>query len=280
MSLTFLLVCPLVLAEQASSLLVVSSDDSKLTTTIAAGILERYPSANLVALDALDTTQINSADTIISLGNRACENLLLKDVRKSVKCGLISQSFDPGNIANFNFHYLPMEVPLTYFLRMSQLVVEDIKTVGILVGPHVQPRQGYFDKLVTSRGLSAEWAILEMDSNPVLSLDPVMRKGKVFIVLPDNASFNRAVAPWVLQLSLRYRVPVLAYSFSYANAGALASLYQSEDDILHNLINAIEGQNLATLNFSIRLNYAVARNLGIELKSEDYYLENIHKAGH
>ena len=42
---------------------------------------------------------------------------------------------------------------------------------------------------------------------------------------------NIATAKWILQLSYRYRVPVIAYSMAYLNGGALAAIYSSPENV-------------------------------------------------
>lgn len=209
---------------------------------------------------------------ILAIGNRACDEVVSSTLQASVLCGLINHYFQPGDIGRNNIDYLPLEVPAKTFFELAKLIVPNAKTVGVLLGPTSHHRERFYASLARTSGMSAEFSLLNLQSNPVNALDPAMRKSQVFMALPDESTFNRAVAPWVLQLSLRYRMPLLGYSFNYANAGAIASLFQTRENLATNLVNRLFDES-SRLEFSIRLNYAVASNLGIELLSEEEYLE-------
>lgn len=208
---------------------------------------------------------------ILAIGNRACDEVVSSSLQVPVLCGLINHYFQPGDIGMNNINYLPLEVPAKTFFELAKLLVPSADTVGVLLGPTSHHRERFYSSLAHTAGMTAEFSLLTLQSNPVNALDPAMRKSQVFMALPDESTFNRAVAPWVLQLSLRYRIPLLGYSFNYANAGAIASLYQSRENLATNLVNRLFDES-SRLEFSLRLNYAVASNLGIELLSEEEYL--------
>ena len=67
--------------------------------------------------------------------------------------------------------------------------------------------------------------------NPILIIEPVIKKSDIFIPVPDSRLINIATAKWILQLSYRYRVPVIAYSMAYLNGGALAAIYSSPENV-------------------------------------------------
>lgn len=229
------------------------------------------------AIDALSDNLVEN-QTVLAIGNNACEQVAISTENRPVICGLISHYFQPGDIGRSNIEYMPLEVPAIYFMRLAQLLVPEVKTVGVLLGPQSHHRERYYRALAKTENLATEFSLLDMNSNPVTTMDPAMRKSQVYIALPDDVGFNRATAPWVLQLSLRYRMPLLAYSFNYANAGALASLYQSREDLANNLVKRLLNDS-SPLEFSLRLNHAVAKNLGIALLSEDEYLLALQLGG-
>ncbi len=259
---------------QTSSTLIVQSETSRLNQAVISRLQAMLPDTEIVDLKDIGKQYIN-ANKIISLGNEACEILVINKIQVPVVCAMVRQNFHPGNIGAHNFKYIPLEVPLDYFIHFARLIDEGLSRVGILLGPSAQFQQGYFEQVVKRHNIDVDWALLSEDSNPVMGLQPAMRYSGIFIVIPDAASFNLAVAPWVLKMSLRYGIPVLGYSFSYANSGALASLYQSEQDIANNILALLNGDNTGQFNFSLRLNYTVARNLGITLQSEQDYLKKL-----
>ena len=239
---------------------------------VEALLAQRGVSATLVTnIDTL-TDQLNDNSEVLAIGNRACDEVVFQVVDVKVLCGLINHFFQPGDIGLTNVDYMPLEVPATQYFKLAKMMVPEAETIGVLLGPESHHRERFYSALARAAGMQAEFSLLTLNANPVISLDPAMRKSQVFIVLPDAADFNRAVATWVLQLSLRYRMPLLGYSSNYVNAGAMASLFQSREDLAKNLVDRLFDPN-STMRFSIRLNSSVAQNLGIELLSEQEYLD-------
>lgn len=259
-----------------SSIIIFSPPGDKLAARTAgdvrAQLAERNVSSSFAnGIDDLNAL-LNGESRVLAIGNRACDEVVFQGVEVEVLCGLINHYFQPGDIGLTNVDYMPLEVPATQYFKLAKLMVPEAETVGVLLGPESHHRERFYNALARAAGMDTEFSLLTLSSNPVTSLDPAMRKSQVFMVLPDAADFNRAVAPWVLQLSLRYRMPLLGYSFNYANAGAIASLFQSREDLAANLVNRLFDPN-SIMQFSIRLNYSVAQNLGIELLSEQEYLD-------
>jgi putative ABC transport system substrate-binding protein len=81
----------------------------------------------------------------------------------------------------------------------------------------------------------------------------------------------------VLPLSYRFRTPVIAYSKKYVDAGALASVYFSPDNVAATIADSLlEDSSVDTSNdFSVSLNSSVARSLGIKLVDKEVYREKI-----
>jgi len=265
-------------SEPLDDVLIVTTDEGKLSDSIAKQLQMSLPASRQVSLDELDSIELNTFSSIISLGSNACDQLLLAGVNVEVICALIRQSYVPGILGQNNFKFLPMEVPLPYFIKLARALGDEVKRVGIVSGPNLQVMKPFVERMLDRQHLQINWVSISDDDNPVKALTGVIQASDIFIVLPDSAGFNRALAPWILQLSLHQRTPVLAYSFSYANAGALASLYQSDEDILRNILELYEHKN-SSLHFSLRLNFTVGRNLGFDLQSEDDYLQKIYQDG-
>lgn len=270
------------LAHGQSSILIYADEGDSLATRTAQDVelllaQREVSTQRFNELSALASALVSDVK-ILAIGNSACDDVVTTGLEAPILCGLINHYFQPGDIGMNNIDYLPLEVPAKTFFELAKLLVPDAETVGVLLGPNSHHRERFYSALARSAGMKSEFSLLTLQSNPVNALDPAMRKSQVFMALPDESAFNRAVAPWVLQLSLRYRMPLLAYSFNYANAGAMASLFQTRENLANNLVNRLFDE-ASRLEFSIRLNYAVASNLGIELQSEEDYLNALQGSG-
>lgn len=269
---------PSVMSQSSVAIFAQTDDLSLRTAKDVQSLLAEHKVESIVFTEFSELTiGLSSHQQILAIGDKACKRVSIAIKNTDVMCGLISHHYQPGDIGLQRVRYLPLEVPATYFMALAKLLVPNLRNMGVLLGPLSQHRASFYRESANSVGVEPQLCSLEDGANPIKSLDMSMRVSDVFVVLPDQALFNRASAPWVLQLAMRYRLPVLAYSENYVHAGALASLFQSRQDLANNLVNALLDKP-AKLMFSLALNPAVARNLGIELNSEDAYLLALQEA--
>lgn len=256
------------------------SDDLALRTAKDVQVLLSEQSVNSSVFTDLSEFKgsVQGGDQrLLAIGDKACQQVSVAIKKTDVLCGLISHHYQPGDIGLQRITYLPLEVPAPYFVELAKLLVPNLSNMGVLLGQASHHRANFYQEISQSNGIKPQLCLLDEKANPIKTLDASMRVSDIFMVLPDEVVFNRATAPWVLQLGMRYRIPVLAYSENYVNAGALASLYQSRQDLANNLVSALF-ERQASLAFSLALNASVARNLGIKLDSVDAYLLALQEA--
>ena len=195
---------------------------------------------------------------------------------------LAQQSF--GSIDSARRHGivpLLLDQPLSRFFTLGAILVPSAKTVGILVGPANKHRLESIRNQAATFGFDIKIAVLDPDNNPMQVIEPVIAACDFFVVLPDRRQINQLAAKWVLPLSSRYRKPVIAYSQKYAEAGALASIFSSPEDVALSIVNRLNDEAAVTdsrvVPFSISLNSSVARSLGIKIKEAEFYSSAIHR---
>lgn len=177
---------------------------------------------------------------------------------------------------------LLLDQPLTRFFAIGSLLVTDAKHVGILVGPANEQRLPDIRRQAREAGLRLNVVLLKPDDNPIQLIEPVIKNSDFFVVLPDRKLINQLAAKWVLPLSYRYRVPVIAYSQKYVEAGALAAVFSSPDDVAETIADSVLAQvrnhPAGDQRFSISLNQSVARSLGIKLRPTELYRQQLTTA--
>ena len=105
----------------------------------------------------------------------------------------------------------------------------------------------------------------------------------MFVPLPDSRLINVATAKWILHLSYRYKVPVIAFSKAYLRAGALTAIYSSPENVAMQSVDWFSGEEqnnrsgrlFSPTYFSINFNYSVAAHLGITLEDTSFYAEKL-----
>ena len=104
-----------------------------------------------------------------------------------------------------------------------------------------------------------------------------LNNNDVLLALPNPDIYNANNAKSIILSTYHANVPIIAYSKSFAKAGALISLYSSIDNIADKtakIVNAIiqdgpqKQKEYYPDNFMIEINFAVARSLNINIDSE------------
>ncbi|ARN74797.1 ABC transporter substrate-binding protein [Oceanicoccus sagamiensis] len=234
----------------------------------------------------------NNADQIISIGTKAAAFSYQQYPDKAITNALITHSSfqqlaqdnitDANQASNQPITPLFIDQPISRFFALGLQLVPESKTIGLLVGPSNKAQIPNIRAKAKKLGLSVNIALLEPDSNPIKIIEPIMRSSDFFIVLPDRKHINQLAAKWTLPLSYRYRKPLIAYSHKYVDAGALASVYSSPENVASAIAQQLmKGTQASTSKpdnsafFSVTINRSVARSLRINTQSPEFYQQQI-----
>jgi putative tryptophan/tyrosine transport system substrate-binding protein len=171
-----------------------------------------------------------------------------------------------------------LDQPVTRSIQLARLLVADISEVGVMLGPASVSRQAELIKYIVASDLNPQLVTITAKDNPIHKIEPVLSRSDVFIPISDSRLINIATAKWILHLSYRHKVPVIAFSKSYIKAGALAAVYSSPLDVSKDAADWLLKSQTATVGglykpsyYSLNFNKSVAANLKIKLKSEQFY---------
>lgn len=173
-----------------------------------------------------------------------------------------------------------LDQPVTRSIQLAKVLVPGSSKLGMMLGPTSVHRQVELSKYISDSGLQPQFVSIAAKDNPIHKIEPVLSRSDVFIPISDSRLINIATAKWILHLSYRYKVPVIAFSKSYLKAGALAAIYSSPEDVAKDtvewLINskgATVGASYKPAHFSLDFNQSVAANLKLKLQTEQFYLD-------
>jgi hypothetical protein len=172
----------------------------------------------------------------VAIGARACEQLLQHNGQADLICTFIPRTtfeslstlYDNGQ-RRLSAVYL--DQPLQRQLRLAHLLVPDAKSIGAMFGPFSTASRQLFDQASHREKLTPMSITLDEADNPIERLTPLIQQSDVFLALPDRALFNRATAKWLLYITLQQKVPVIGFSKTYVEAGALAAVYSTPGQI-------------------------------------------------
>lgn len=104
-----------------------------------------------------------------------------------------------------------------------------------------------------------------------------LNNNDVLLALPNSKIYNANSAKNILLSTYHANVPIIAYSKSFAKAGALISLYSSIDNVAEKTASTankifndapLKQKEYYPDEFTIEINYAVARSLNINIEPE------------
>jgi len=177
-----------------------------------------------------------------------------------------------------------LDQPVTRSIQLAKLLVPDSPEVGVMLGPASVHRQPEFSKYISDSGLQSQFVSISAKDNPIHKIEPVLRRSDVFIPISDSRLINIATAKWILHLSYRHKVPVIAFSKSYLKAGALAAIYSAPGDVAKDTVewlvtpsNAAVGGLYKPSHYSLDFNHSVAANLKVKLETEQFYRDKFSK---
>lgn len=287
-----------VAAAQSAHIIFVASKNSapynRVIETASAQLQENYQFETYY-LEQNNTglaKKLAASSLIISVGTNAARAVFPIAEEKPLIAVLITRSGfislakkHFGSVENSLQHKISaiyLDQPISRFLNLAALLMPEAKKLGIMLGPIHKNNASNIEVQAKTLFPETHLAKIGKKDHPIHTLEPSIKNSELFIALPDRKSINRNTAKWILQLSHRHKVPVIAFSKKYADAGALASIYASPDDVGRQLANMIankayteRGIFTASDHFSIQLNAYIAKALNIQLLTPAQYRQQV-----
>jgi hypothetical protein len=184
---------------------------------------------------------------------------------------------DSGRLrSRARFSAIFLDQPLSRQLNLIREVLPGRRRVGVLLGPDSVFFLPRLRSAVARSGheLASEEVGAEFEVIPALS--GLLAGADLLLALPDSVVFTRESARSILLTTYRYQKPMIGFSQSYVNAGALAAVFSTPAQIARQtaaLLRALpEGQGARTALpaaaypafFSVAVNRSVARALALD----------------
>jgi len=179
-----------------------------------------------------------------------------------------------------------LDQPVERWSALVRLAFADRFLVGLLAGPTLQRSIRTLERKFQERGLILVAETVNSGESIVPTLDRLLPRTRVLLALPDPLVHNRGTVQPLLLTTYRAGIPVVAYSEPYLNAGATISLYstpkQVSEQIVESLQQLLDGHPAAAVQspryFTVGVNRAVARSLGLSLPSDGELQERLQAA--
>ncbi|WP_415886832.1 ABC transporter substrate-binding protein [Neptuniibacter sp. QD37_6] len=273
----------------AESLIVLSRQSGtyqKVAYSIQANLSSN---TKIVTLQKLEHNNFNTTgfEHIIAIGSRAADRLYNRISpsqklyasflpRQTYQALLVSKK-DQARIKNGTITAVYLDQPYARQLRLARLISPNANTIATALGPNSKHDLPLLETAAQQQQLQLNSTILKESDNPIHKLQPLIRNADLFLSLPDKSVFNRTTAKWILYISFRQRIPLIGFSQKYVEAGALAAVFSSPEQIGQQTAEivqqAILGSRLPEAQhpryFTVITNEKAARSLNIKIPTED-----------
>jgi putative ABC transport system substrate-binding protein len=193
---------------------------------------------------------LDKTDIVISLGSGATETVFKSKSKKPHIVTLITQSsFDSLARQYFGSEAIALaagispillDQPFERKVALAKKLLPKASRVGVMLGAATKAKITIYNNSILDRKMKPQTLIIDADKNPIRQLDPIIKQSDIFIPVADSHLINVTTAKWILQLSYRYRVPVIGYSSNFVDAGALASVYSSAEGVAKQTLDLLD----------------------------------------
>ncbi|WP_151702735.1 ABC transporter substrate-binding protein [Nitrincola alkalilacustris] len=221
--------------------------------------------------------------TIVAVGTRACE-FVIRNAQPSTRvlCTFLpSQAFTVLSqnhqasllFINRQITALFMDQPFSRQLILARIIQPNMTSVGSVFGPSSRVLEADFVRVSTDFGMRPVYTLMNESDNPVRVLTPIISDSDVFIAIPDSSVFNRTAAKWILYISLRNRIPLIGFSTSYVDAGAVLGIYSTPTQVGRHTADLIKTMSSSAelpepqypQYYTVSVNRTAARTLRLDL---------------
>lgn len=242
-------------ASHTHALFVLSKDSASYTNVVDLIVADWVKNNNRYTIVLKEEQRklenmLDKTDIVISLGTGAAETVFRKESKKPHIATLITQSsfdslvkqyFGSQSVAlKAGVSPIVLDQPFERKIALAKKLLPKASQVGVMLGAATKAKITNYSQSIIDREMNPQTLVIDANKNPIRQLDPIIKQSDVFIPIADSHLINVTTAKWILQLSYRYRVPVIGYSSNFVDAGALASVYSSAEGVAKQTIELLD----------------------------------------
>lgn len=239
-----------------------------------------------------------SACLIVSIGSDSLTLLLKAKVTQPILSILVRKNFIHKQLALYERSFNDSKSPITAIYldqpleRQIQLLKalfghHDKFKVGVLLGPHSSEEEYQLESLARKYNFLINLVYVNKLENPVAVFDALLNDTQAVLAIPDGQIYNQKTSRGILLTAFHKRIPLIAYSRTYVNNGALCAVYsttkQIADQTASTIIKLAQKKHIELSkpqypeDFSIAVNYQVAQSLGLHVEREPQIIQTIYR---
>lgn len=206
----------------------------------------------------------NNTDIIIGIGSAGI-NSAEKNYPKANKLFI---STDPENFTlnkstNKNNAVLYMTQSYCRKIKLIKLINSHWKVISLLNSQDKPVNSKKIQQCANKYGITIYTVNTRSEENMTDHVKDALNHSDVLLALPDKNIYNSHTVKNILLTSYRHRKPVIAFSNNFVNAGALASIHSSVEQISHSASTLIEQYFKLGSQFKKPVNYPQSFDISI-----------------
>jgi hypothetical protein len=245
----------------------------------AAGLGHRVVDAGSPA-EGVDEAALAAADLVVASGEAAAAAVLRLPPRPTLAVLIGRERF----AALRSLHpraplsAITLDQPVERQLRLLRAVLPASARLAALLGEGDRAFGAELERAAAAAGLQFAWREVASDDEVIPGLEVLLPGCDALLAVPDPLLSTSAAARAILLTSYRFQKPIVAFSRAYVDAGALAALFSTPEQIAAEVADWLRSQAGAALqlppprppaSFEIAVNRQVARALGLVVGDDD-----------
>lgn len=224
---------------------------------------------------------------IIAIGSRTSKALLDSDNNTAMLSLLMPENLALGFAQLYpeknQWYSLLIDQPIErHFHLISALLGKQTHT-GLILGELSETQQANYQKAAKNTGHSLQIENIQQTDQLADTIKSLSQHSDVLLMSADPYLYNKNTIRSILLSSYRHRLPVIGFSKSLTHAGAIAAIYSEPEQIsqqaakiARQILNGEPTEKYYSPDdFSVSLNFQVARSLGYRFSDEDTIVQLI-----
>jgi len=278
-----------VFADSKHNIVIISSSNSTYQKQTANRIQEKLQANGdmvmTISTDDIISPEQNVKTLYVAIGEHAINSLYEYDSNAFV-LRINSRAIPDSKYTSAQSDLLTAQPDCRHIL-LIKAIDSDWSTVGVLASIDSLDIAAALTKCAIKHNLNLQVYAITDESDLLVTLETAVENNKILLAITDPLIYNSNTVKNILLTAYRNRKPVIGYSDSFVQAGAVAAIYthpESVGDKAAKIISDFFSNNwqfdkdiYASGDFSISTNSQVATSLEILLPSKEYIRNRIKR---
>ena len=276
-------------AESIRNVVIITSSNSSYQLQTAAGIRENLEQQDvrtlIISNEDFATSSQNEKTLYVAIGDNAIKGLYEYD--KDAFVLRITSRQDPDSKYTSAQSDLITAQPECRHIQLIKALNPYWNTVGVLSSVGSSDIAAALTRCAIEYNINLQVYAITDNSDLLVTLEAAIEDNRVLLAITDPLIYNSHSVKNILLTAYRHRKPVIGYSDSFVQAGAVAAVYtspQTVSDMAASIITDFFDNNwqfarniYSTSDFSISINRQVATSLEISLPGKKTIRKNIER---